>query len=89
MAGFATMQSTLVLILAKDEMRGRALGVISLAIGAGPVGSLCIGAVANTISPVFAIRAFALTGIVVLSIAVLALPRIVDATRDILNSERR
>ena len=58
MAGFATMQSALVLILAKDEMRGRALGVISLAIGAGPVGSLMIGAVADNISPVFAIRIF-------------------------------
>ena len=89
MAGFATMQSTLVLILAKDEMRGRALGVISLAIGAGPVGSLFIGAVADSVSPVFAIRAFALTGIVVLSVAVLAMPRIMDATRDILSSEQR
>ena len=89
MAGFATMQSTLVLILAKDDMRGRALGVISLAIGAGPVGSLLIGAVADNVSPVFAIRIFALTGIMVLSVAVLALPRIMDATREILGSERR
>lgn len=89
MAGFATMQSTLVLILAKDDMRGRALGVISLAIGAGPVGSLLIGAVADNVSPVFAIRIFALTGIIVLSIAVLILPRIMDATRDILSGERR
>ncbi len=89
MAGFATMQSTLVLILAKDEMRGRALGVISLAIGAGPVGSLLIGALAANVSPVFAIRIFALAGIMVLSVAVLALPRIMDATREILSSEYR
>ena len=89
MAGFATMQSALILILAKDEMRGRALGVISLAIGAGPVGSLLIGAVADNISPVFAIRVFALMGIMVLSVAVLVLPRIMDATREILSSERR
>lgn len=89
MAGFATMQSALVLILAKDDMRGRALGVISLAIGAGPVGSLLIGAVADNISPVFAIRIFALTGIIVLSIAVLILPRVMDATRDILSGESR
>ena len=89
MAGFATMQSTLILILAKDDMRGRALGVISLGIGAGPVGSLLIGAVADSISPVFAIRIFALTGIIVLSVAVLVLPRIMDATREILSSERR
>ncbi|MCY4514027.1 MAG: hypothetical protein OXC69_02635, partial [Candidatus Tectomicrobia bacterium] len=84
-----TMQSTLILILAKDEMRGRALGVISLAIGAGPVGSLFIGAVADSVSPVFAMRAFALAGIVVLSVAVLVLPRIMDATRDILSGEQR
>ena len=89
MAGFATMQSALILILAKDEMRGRALGVISLAIGAGPVGSLLIGAIADYVSPVFAMRIFALMGIIVLSVAVLILPRIMDATREILSSERR
>lgn len=89
MAGFATMQSALILILAKDDMRGRALGVISLAIGAGPVGSLLIGMVADNVSPVFAIRIFALMGVMVLSVAVLVLPRIMDATREILSSERR
>ena len=48
-----------------------------------------IGAVADNVSPVFAIRIFALTGIIVLSVAVLVLPRIMDATREILSSERR
>ena len=35
-AGFGAMQSTIVLLAAREEMRGRALGVLSLAIGTGP-----------------------------------------------------
>lgn len=87
-AGFATMQTAIVLILAKDEMRGRALGVVSLAIGSGPLGALLIGSIADSISPVFAIRINALMGIVALAGIVLALPSIVDRTQPISVSTR-
>ena len=79
-ACFGTMQSTIVMLSASDEMRGRALGVISLAIGSGPLGSLMLGAVADAVSPVFAIRAHALMGVILLSLTVLVVPAIMDRT---------
>ena len=77
-SGFATMQSAIVMLVAKDEMRGRALGVVSLAIGGGPLGALLVGIVAESISPVFAIRMNALAGIILLSIITLCVPSIMD-----------
>lgn len=79
-ACFGTMQSTIVMLSAPDEMRGRALGVISLAIGAGPLGSLVLGAVADAVSPVFAVRTHALLGVILLSLTVLVIPAIMDRT---------
>ena len=38
-AGFGAMQATIILLVARDDMRGRGLGVITLAIGAGPIGA--------------------------------------------------
>ena len=83
------MQTALVLILAKEEMRGRALGVLSLAIGAGPLGALLVGAVADSVSPVFAIRINALMGIIALAAIVLVLPSIVDRTQPAIVTTRR
>ena len=80
-SGFATMQSAIVMLVAKDDMRGRALGVLSLAIGGGPLGALLVGAVAESISPVFALRLNALAGIVLLALITLCLPSILDQTR--------
>jgi MFS family permease len=80
-AGFGAMQSTLVMLLAREQMRGRALGVLSLAIGAGPLGSLLIGAMASTIHPVFAVRMHALLGIIALACIILLFPVIWDRTQ--------
>ncbi len=80
-AGFGTMQSTIVMLVAKEEMRGRALGVVSLAIGAGPLGSLALGAMADAISPIFALRMFALLGMLALGLTTLFLPVIADRTQ--------
>ena len=46
-AGFSVMQATLVYLFAPAEMRGRMLGVLSVCIGAGPVGFLALGAAAD------------------------------------------
>ena len=62
MSGFGTMQSTIVMLAASEEMRGRALGVISLAIGTGPLGALLVGVVASAASPSFAIGINAAVG---------------------------
>jgi MFS family permease len=80
-AGFGAMQSAIVMLVAKEEMRGRALGVVSLAIGAGPLGALLVGAMADAVSPVFALRMCALLGIVLLAGTVLLLPTIMDRTQ--------
>ena len=75
-AGFGTMQSTIMVISASDEMRGRALGVISLAIGAGPIGALLIGLLAETTSPATGITVFAVLGILSLSAVSLLMPEL-------------
>jgi MFS family permease len=43
-AAFASLQSTIVLGRASDQLRGRAMGALTLAIGSGPFGTLEIGA---------------------------------------------
>lgn len=80
-SGFATMQSAIVMLVAKEEMRGRALGVVSLAIGGGPLGALLVGVIAESISPVFALRVNALAGIVLLALITVCLPSIMDKLR--------
>ena len=73
-SGFSTMQSTLVMLRAREEMRGRALGIISLAIGAGPIGALMVGTIASMHSTPFAIGIDAVLGIALLSLITLLMP---------------
>jgi MFS family permease len=42
-SGFATMQGTIVMLEARDAVRGRALGILSACIGTGPLGALWLG----------------------------------------------
>ena len=63
-AGFGTMQATIILLVARDDMRGRGLGIITLAIGAGPIGALLIGAVAERMGAPIALTINAVLGIV-------------------------
>ena len=46
-AGFSIMQSAIILVEASDEMRGRVMGTLVLAIGGGPLGRLQSGAMAE------------------------------------------
>ncbi|NKB67226.1 MAG: MFS transporter [Candidatus Latescibacteria bacterium] len=46
-AGFSTMQSSIILLEATDEMRSRAMGALVLAIGGGPIGRLQSGLMAE------------------------------------------
>ena len=73
-AGFGTMQSTIVLLTARLDMRGRAQGVIGLAIGSGPLGALMVGAVATAASPSFALGLNAVIGLVSLGLIGLLVP---------------
>ena len=47
MSGFAIFQSALLLTVASEEFRGRVMGLLSLAIGTGPLGMLLIGLLAR------------------------------------------
>ncbi|MAX11105.1 MAG: hypothetical protein CL710_01980 [Chloroflexi bacterium] len=47
MVSFATMQTTLTIVSSDPEIRGRTMGALSIAIGAGPLGSLLIGILAS------------------------------------------
>lgn len=46
-AGFAIMQPTLVFLATPPEMRSRALGLLSVCIGCGPIGFLLLGGLAE------------------------------------------
>jgi MFS family permease len=75
-AGFGTMQATIVLLAAREDMRGRALGIISLAIGAGPIGALIIGALATSAGPEVAITILSTTGLLAIALVTVLMPRL-------------
>ena len=54
-AAFGLLQSTIVLLSARDDMRSRAMGGIVLAIGTGPPGRLSTGALAERFGAPFAV----------------------------------
>lgn len=62
-AGFAALQGALILLAAQAEMRGRAMGVLSMAIGVLPFGMVLLGFVAQATDPAIAVGASALLGL--------------------------
>ncbi len=62
-AGFGTLQSIIVISSSSPDMRGRALGIVTLAIGFGPLGALAIGVLATATTPSYAIMIFSSIGI--------------------------
>lgn len=77
---FSTMQAAIVILHARAEVRGTALGVVSLAIGTMPIGSLIIAGVASAYGPTFAIGLNAGLGIVGLAIVALLMPALRQRT---------
>ena len=73
-AGFSTMQSTIVMLVAPEEMRGRALGVVTLAIGAGPLGSLMVGGLATARGTPFALGVLGGVGLTSIGLVSLMMP---------------
>jgi hypothetical protein len=65
-AGFSTMQSTMILLAAAPGMRGRAVGVLGLCIGATPLGLLELGAIATWVSAPVAIGLNAVVALLLL-----------------------
>jgi predicted MFS family arabinose efflux permease len=67
-AGFTAMQSSLAIDAAPDEERGLALGLLSMAIGALPLGMLAMGMVARLAGPRMAVQSFGLGGLATLAL---------------------
>jgi MFS family permease len=67
-SGFATMQSALVMITADDAMRGRALGLLSMAIGALPFAMLFLGGLAQAVGPSAGLISSVVAGLAMMAI---------------------
>jgi MFS family permease len=65
-AGFSTMQATIILLSVKDEIRGRAMGMVNMAIGALPIGMLIVGFLAEILGPIRATNLSASFGLLTL-----------------------
>lgn len=74
-AGFGTMQSSITLLSAPAELRGRMVGLMSFCIGVGtPLGGLEMGLLAARVSSQWAISLNALAGLVLLLPALVFTP---------------
>lgn len=62
-AGFANMQTTLMLTEAPPQMRSRLMGIVTVCIGTGPLGVLLAGVLADATSPRHAVMIMALVGL--------------------------
>ena len=74
LAGFVSMQPLIAMLVARDHMRGKALGVVTLAIGVGPFGALFVGAVADQAGPSYALFLNAAIGLPLVGLVVLTMP---------------
>ncbi|WP_419932965.1 MFS transporter [Candidatus Poriferisodalis sp.] len=75
---FAATQSTLVLTAVSEEMRGRAMGLLSMAIGALPVGTYVLGEVAQQLGARTAVILMASLGLAGLTLWLLIRPEVLQ-----------
>lgn len=68
-AAFANMQTSLIITHAPRHIRSRLMGLLTVCIGAGPVGILLVGALASLLGPLGAVDAIELTGLVAVAAA--------------------
>jgi MFS family permease len=68
-AAFANMQTSLIIVYAPPHMRSRLMGLLTVCIGAGPVGILLVGALASALGPLGAVDAIELMGLVAVAAA--------------------
>jgi MFS family permease len=76
-SGFSTFQSTIILGAAGDALRGRAMGVLTLAIGSAPVGMLLLGVLAAAFGAPLAVAASAATGAALIGLTAWRTPGLV------------
>lgn len=75
-AFFGILQSTIVLTTASDEMRGRALGMVGLAIGAMPPGVLLLGFMTRELGAQLATGIAAVAVLVLVSAVAVTVPQL-------------
>ncbi|MCY3584509.1 MAG: MFS transporter [Acidimicrobiaceae bacterium] len=75
---FAATQSTLVLTTVSEEMRGRAMGLLSMAIGALPVGTYVLGEVAQQLGARTAVILMASLGLAGMTLWLLIRPEVLQ-----------
>ena len=74
-SAFSSLQVTIVLSSAADDLRGRALGALTLAIGSTPFGSLEVGAVAVALGAPLAVALNAGLCAVLVALVAVRLPK--------------
>jgi MFS family permease len=79
-AGFASVQSALVMTVSPVEMRGRAMGLLSMAIGSLPFGMLVLGLLAEQVGPHNAVVISAAAGSVGLALWLFRHPEVTRIT---------
>jgi MFS family permease len=67
-AGFAVMQSTIVFLAAPAAVRSRVMGLLTVAIGAGPIGMLYVGVLADWLGAAAAVACLAIQGLIALGL---------------------
>ena len=83
-SGFGTMQSTITMLAAPAEMRGRMVGLMSVCIGIGtPLGALAIGIMAENVGTPWAITVNALAGLGLLLPSLIFTPLAWGQTRQV------
>ncbi|HTI80121.1 MAG TPA: MFS transporter [Acetobacteraceae bacterium] len=63
-AAFANMQTSLIITCAPPHIRSRLMGLLTVCIGAGPLGILLVGVLANIVGPLNAVDTIELAGLV-------------------------
>ncbi len=77
-AGFNTMQFVIVLQASPPEMRGRAMGAVTLAIGMMPLGIFVLGQLAEAIGPQIALALLESVGVVAALLLLRSFPELLD-----------
>jgi predicted MFS family arabinose efflux permease len=77
---FGSTQATLVMTVVPEEVRGRALGLLSTAIGMLPLGMIALGELAEAFGAPTAVLSFTLTGAVLLLLWLWLRPEVLEIT---------
>jgi MFS family permease len=80
LAGFSVMQATIMFLAARPEVRSRVMGVLTVAIGAGPLGMLHLGWLADWVGAAAAVQIMALEGLIALALTAVIWPETWRAT---------